>query len=79
MVDNDGIHGPTEKLGQLGLKAGLHPLRVEWFNAGTGAALAVLWAGPGFDKQSLPPAALRHPAAGARKLMPDASHAKPAK
>ena len=34
VVDNDGIHGVTEKVGQLGLKAGLHPFRVEWFNAG---------------------------------------------
>ena len=58
VVDNDGLHSMIERTGHVGLRAGLHPLRVEWFNAGAGMGLTVKWAGPGFEKQLIPPAAL---------------------
>jgi hypothetical protein len=61
VVDNDGLHGMVEKTGHVGLRAGLHPLRVEWFNAGAGMELTVEWAGPGFEKQPIPSAALSVP------------------
>ena len=61
VVDNDGLHGMVEKAGHVGLRAGLHPLRVEWFNAGAGMGLSVKWAGPGFEKQSIPSSALSLP------------------
>ena len=66
VVDDDGIHGLVEKSGHVGLRAGLHPLRVEWFNAAAGMGLTVLWAGPGFEKQAVPSAALCLPLAEAR-------------
>jgi alpha-L-fucosidase len=61
IVDNDGLHGMTEKVGYVGLQAGLHPIRVEWFNAGGGMGLKVKWAGPGLEKQAIPPTALVMP------------------
>lgn len=54
VVDHDGLHGMVEKSARVGLKAGWHPLRVEWFNAGAGSGLTVNWAGPGFEKQAIP-------------------------
>ena len=39
VVDNDGVHGMVEKFGQVGLEAGLHPIRIEFFEAGGGAGL----------------------------------------
>jgi len=61
VVDNDGLHGMVEKSGNVGLRAGRHPLKVEWFNAGGGMGLAVQWAGPRIDKQPIPAAALQLP------------------
>ena len=67
VVDDDGIHGLVEKSGHVGLRAGLHPLRIEWFNAAAGMGLTVFWAGPGFEKQAVPSAALCLPLAKARR------------
>ncbi len=44
VVDNDGLHGSVERRGTIGLRAGLHPLRVAWFNATGGLGLSVRWA-----------------------------------
>lgn len=58
LVDNDGLHGMNEVSGLVGLKAGYHRIRVEWFNATGGKGLEVRWAGPGFGKQLVPEALL---------------------
>lgn len=41
MIDNDGIHGSSERSGSLMLTAGLHPISVEWFNGPTHFELEV--------------------------------------
>lgn len=41
VVDNDGFHGPEEKVGMIALRAGLHPVVVRFFQGGGGAALAL--------------------------------------
>ncbi|TAH37235.1 MAG: hypothetical protein EYC70_09660 [Planctomycetota bacterium] len=41
VVDNDGLHSPAEKRGQIALGRGWHPIRVEWFNKTGGYELAV--------------------------------------
>jgi len=46
IVDADGLHGPEERFGRAGLRAGWHPLRIEYFNAGGGQALALRLRGP---------------------------------
>jgi len=32
VVENDGLHALVEQSGSIYLKAGRHPIRVEWFN-----------------------------------------------
>ena len=58
VVDNDGLHGMTERRGLVALAAGLHPLRVRYFNRTGSDGLSLSWKGPGFAKQPLPEAAL---------------------
>ncbi len=41
--DNSGGHGPQDRDGQIGLKAGGHNLRVTWGNGGGGVALTLSW------------------------------------
>lgn len=43
VVDNDGLHGPTDKRGTIALARGLHPITVGWFNKTGGAELNVKW------------------------------------
>lgn len=54
VVDNDGLHGLRERSGEIGLRAGWHALRVEWFNAGGDAGLTVSWSGPGIAREPIP-------------------------
>jgi hypothetical protein len=58
VVDNDGLHGMSEKRGVIALEAGLHALHVAYFNKTGGAGLGVSWRGPGFEKSPIPGAAL---------------------
>jgi hypothetical protein len=46
VVENDGLHGMRPVMGEIGLKAGWQPLRVEYFNAAGDRGLAVSWRGP---------------------------------
>jgi alpha-L-fucosidase len=47
LIDNDGLHGAVERSTTLGLARGLHPLRLEYFNATGEATLRLEWEGPG--------------------------------
>ena len=58
IVENDGLHGAIQRGGSIALKAGPHPIRVEWFNATGGRELQVHWAGPGIPKETIPADAL---------------------
>ncbi|MBU0616882.1 MAG: family 20 glycosylhydrolase, partial [Planctomycetes bacterium] len=58
VIDNDGLHAAGEKSGQVILKAGKHPIRVEFFQAGGGRALEVSYEGPSVTKQVIPASAL---------------------
>ncbi|RMH01998.1 MAG: alpha-L-fucosidase [Planctomycetota bacterium] len=60
VIDHDGLHGMTTKSGRVALRAGLHPLRVEAFNATGGLGLRLEWEGPGLARGELPAAALAH-------------------
>ena len=44
IVDNDGTHGMQERTGAIGLEAGVHAIRVEFFERGGGAGLIVKYA-----------------------------------
>ncbi len=58
VVNNDGLHGKRERSGQIGLKAGKHAVRVDFFEKTGAANLAVRYAGPGISKQLVPNNAL---------------------
>jgi alpha-L-fucosidase len=60
VVDNDGLHGPTEAMGRMILEKGLHPLRVDYFQRSGGEEFIVSYSGPGISKQSVPPGVLSH-------------------
>ena len=60
VIDNDGQHGVAEKSGEIALKAGLHPIRIEYFEHGGGESLSFSYEGPGIQKQEVPGEALYH-------------------
>ncbi len=57
VVDNDGLHGMVERSGGVGLMAGKHAFRVEFFENGGGAGVIAQWQGPSNAKQVIPGAA----------------------
>jgi subtilisin family serine protease len=54
VVNNDGLHGMVEVGSAIGLKAGTHAFRVEFWENFGGAGLIVSIAGGGLDKQAVP-------------------------
>jgi len=58
VVDNDGPHGMRPSTGIIPLKAGLHPIQVDYYNSGGSWGLEVTWKGPGFDQQPIPDSVL---------------------
>ena len=60
VVDNDGLHGMKEKRGVIALAAGLHPIRVDFFEKTGGDDLKVYIEGPRIEKQLIPGAMLFH-------------------
>ncbi len=60
VADNDGLHGMHEESGDIALAAGLHAIRVEFFERGGGAGCIVRLAGGGMSKQVIPEAMWRH-------------------
>ena len=58
VVDNDGVHGMQEKSGAIWLRAGRHPLRLDWFNGIAEYGLDVEYSGPNLPRQKIPDAAL---------------------
>lgn len=58
VVDNDGLHAAQERNGSIGLKAGYHRIRVEFFERSGGDNLTVTVAGPGLATQQIPAAML---------------------
>jgi hypothetical protein len=60
LVDNDGEHAMTERAGTIGLMAGQHAVRVEFFEHLGGAGLVVRYEGPGLARQIIPEEAWTH-------------------
>ena len=53
VVENDGLHGMREKSGSAFLKAGLRPIRLQWFNGKGSFGLKVEYEGPGLPRQPI--------------------------
>lgn len=64
LVDNDGLHPARETGGLIRLPAGLHPLRLEYFERGGAEHLSIAWEGSNLPKELVPAAALLAPATG---------------
>ena len=60
VVNNDGLHGMKEVKGVVALAAGLHAIRVDFFQKSGGVDLKVSYEGPVTEKQQLPAAMLYH-------------------
>jgi hypothetical protein len=60
VVDNGGLHGMTEKEGEIELKGGDHEIKVEMFENEGDAGCRVSYAGPGVEKQVIPDIAFYH-------------------
>lgn len=60
LVDNDGIHEMRERSAKIFLRAGMHDLRLDWFNRSGLYGLKVFYAGPGIPRQPIPDAVLFH-------------------
>jgi alpha-L-fucosidase len=60
VVENDGLHGMGERKGLVPLDAGLHPIRVLFFEKDGGEGLKVSYEGPGLKKQEIPQSVLFH-------------------
>jgi len=58
VADNDGCHAMRLAGGEVNLKAGLHRIRVEYFDKAGGEGLVVSWKGPGIPRQPIPATAL---------------------
>lgn len=54
VVDHDGAHPAIEGAGLLRLKAGLHPLQLDYFEASGDQALQLSWEGPDLEKKEIP-------------------------
>lgn len=54
VVDNDGLHAERTIDGMVRLKAGLHPVVIDFFEAGGEKSLTVSWEGPGIPRQEIP-------------------------
>ncbi|MFM7053079.1 MAG: M12 family metallo-peptidase [Planctomycetota bacterium] len=57
VVNNDGIHTMVEQSGTIGLAAGRHALKVEFFERTGSAGLIMSWQGPNQAKQVVPASA----------------------
>ena len=49
VIDNDGYHSALEKRGEIALSKGLHPIRIDFFEATGQDDLILKWAKPGSD------------------------------
>jgi alpha-L-fucosidase len=54
VVDNDGLHGMTQKSGTIALMSGYHLIRVAFFQKSGGLNLKVYISGDGMSKQEIP-------------------------
>jgi alpha-L-fucosidase len=58
IIDNDGLHGMSEKNSSVPLAKGYHKIQVLFFERSGGDDLQVQWKGPGFKKEMIPASVL---------------------
>jgi len=60
LIDNNGLHGMEEKDGEVELKAGDHPIKLEYFENEGEAGMKLSWETEGVAKEIVPASALFH-------------------
>lgn len=60
IIDNDGAHGISEEKASISLKAGMHLIKVKYFQLGGGRHFKVAWQSPDFEKAEIPAEVLFH-------------------
>jgi len=60
VVDNDGAHEMQEEDGDVELKAGLHEIRIDYFNNIGHNGITLYWKGPEIEKEVVPAKVLSH-------------------
>lgn len=60
VVDNDGLHGMTERSGSIALTAGSHTFMVRAFDGSGGFGIIARWSGPGVSKVEIPAGSFTH-------------------
>lgn len=71
VVDNDGVHGTTEKSGKIVLRPGEHTIALAYFNEYAGGELNVAWQEEGRNKRPIPPPLLTHVGQSMQPLDPE--------
>ena len=54
IVDNDGLHGPVQKSGDIQLTKGMHEIQVDYFQGGGSKVLMVYYSSKGLEYQPIP-------------------------
>jgi cytochrome c len=68
LVDNGGNHGPQPKDGEVILKAGKHPFKLEYFQGGGGYSASLQWAPHGSNQFTvIPPSVFTYRASDIKK------------
>jgi cytochrome c len=57
LIDNDGLHGMDGKEAEVALRAGYHPIRIEYFQGGGGRGIQLKWARSGDPAMKIIPQA----------------------
>ncbi|MFG0252568.1 MAG: family 20 glycosylhydrolase, partial [Phycisphaerales bacterium JB038] len=60
VIDHDGLHGASTKSGEIALEAGLHAIRVDFFEQGGDQRLDLEYSGPGIERTAVPGGQLFH-------------------
>ncbi|MBN9381150.1 MAG: family 78 glycoside hydrolase catalytic domain [Chitinophagaceae bacterium] len=60
VVDNDGMHSPRERVGQVALQKGLHVFALDYIDGGGGGALELRYSKDGGNAQVVPAEWLKH-------------------
>lgn len=53
VIDNDGMQAATQKTATLQLSAGIHDIKVEYFEGGGAGSVDLDWSGPGFNRKQM--------------------------
>jgi hypothetical protein len=69
VIDHDGLHGATPMDGSITLSAGLHPLKLRFFQSGGGYSLKLEWRPPGAANFATVPASVFLTPAGVTRVV----------